>query len=105
MQQIHSHDTQIHPDLVDRLLELYCDWRTECAEVQAAYDRFSSAPASSRELAHASYISALDREGLAAEGYRAQIRLIQSPAATASAARIACAQHSVRTGDRGAGHG
>jgi hypothetical protein len=78
MRKTQSHDTQIHPDLVDRLLELYCDWRTECAEVQAAYSRFSSAPASHRELAFASYTAALDREGLAADIYGAQIRLIQS---------------------------
>ncbi len=70
--------SQVCPDLVDRLLELYCDWRTECTEVPAAYERFSSAPACDRELAFAAYGAALDREQSAAELYAAQVRLVAS---------------------------
>lgn len=70
--------TRIRPDLVDRMIELYCDWRTDCAEVQAAYERFSSAPASDRAVAFAAYTAALDREESACEAYAAQIRLIMS---------------------------
>jgi hypothetical protein len=67
---------QVHPDLVDRLLELYCDWRTECATVRASYERFADAPRESRDVAYAAYTSALDRERLAAEDYAAQVKLI-----------------------------
>jgi hypothetical protein len=69
---------EVDPGLVDRLVELYCDWRTECAEVQATYERLSRARTSERELAHAAYDAALDREGSAAEMYAAQLELIVS---------------------------
>jgi hypothetical protein len=69
---------RIRPDLVDRMMELYCDWRAECGEVQAAYERFLSASASDRALAFAAYTAALDRERSASEAYAAQIRLITS---------------------------
>jgi hypothetical protein len=70
--------TEICTDIVDELLALYCDWREESAGVQAAYERFSSAPASDRVLAFAAYIAALDREGSAAQAYEAQISEIRS---------------------------
>ena len=60
------------------MIELYCDWRTNCAEVQAAYERFSIAPASDRGVAFAAYVAALDREHSACDAYAAQIRLITS---------------------------
>lgn len=66
------------PELVDRLIELYCDWRTECAHVQAAYERFADAEPADSTLAFAAYAAALDREESACESYAAQIRLIQS---------------------------
>ena len=65
------------PDLVDTLIELYCDWRTECAQVQAAYERFSDAEPDDRTLTFAAYAAALDREESACESYAAQIRLIE----------------------------
>ncbi len=70
--------TEIRPDLVDRLIELYCDWRTACWDVRAAYDRFLDAPAPDRAVAFAAYTAALDREESACESYAAQIRAIQS---------------------------
>lgn len=60
------------------MIELYCDWRTECSIVQAAYGRFVDAEPSDRALAFAAYIAALDREGSASEAYAEQIRLILS---------------------------
>jgi len=66
------------PELVDRLIELYCDWRTECAHVQAAYERFADAEPADSTLAFAAYAAALDREESACESYAAQIRLIES---------------------------
>ena len=67
---------KIHPDLVDHLIRLYCDWREECAEVAAAYDRFSRAEPGDRALAHAAYVAALDREEAAARTYGYHVELI-----------------------------
>jgi hypothetical protein len=72
----------VHPALVDQMLELYCDWRTECGAVQSAYERFSVAAGSERTLAYAAYTAALDRECSAADAYAAQTRLITSIAET-----------------------
>jgi hypothetical protein len=68
----------VHPELVDQLIELYCDWRTECAELHAAYERFSAAPARDRAAAFEGYAAALDREEAACDAYAAQIRLVKS---------------------------
>jgi hypothetical protein len=63
--------------LVDRLIELYCDWRTSCGEVRDAYERFCQACAADRELAFAAYAAALDREQSACQDYAGQIRAIE----------------------------
>lgn len=68
----------ISPDLIDRMIELYCDWRTDCAEVRAAYERFRHASRTDRAGAFAAYIAALDREQAACESYAEQVRLIES---------------------------
>lgn len=68
---------QVRPELVDRMIELYCDWRTSCAEVQAAYERFLDASPSDRVVRFAAYQAALDREQSACESYAEQIRLIE----------------------------
>jgi hypothetical protein len=70
--------TEIRPDLVDRMIELYCDWRTASWDVRAAYDRYLEAPGPDRAVAFAAYTAALDREESACEAYAAQIRAIQS---------------------------
>lgn len=72
----------VSPDLIDRLLALYCDWREECTEVQAAYERFSRASTPDRGLAFAAYTAALDREDSASEEYAAQVRLIAARSAS-----------------------
>lgn len=64
--------------LVDRLIELYCDWRTACGEVRGAYERFGQACAADRELAFAAYAAALDREQSACEDYAGQVRVIET---------------------------
>jgi hypothetical protein len=69
---------QVRPDLVDRMIEMYCDWRTECEAVQAAYDRFLDASSSDRAAAFAAYNAALDCEQSACEAYAAQIRVVES---------------------------
>jgi hypothetical protein len=70
--------TEISPELIDRVLELYCDWRTGLWDARAAYARFLDAPAPDRTLAFAAYTAALDQEESACEAYEAQIRAIQS---------------------------
>jgi len=75
----------IRSDLVDRLIELYCDWRAGCEHVRTAYKRFVDAPASDRAAAFAAYTAALDQEESASESYASQIRMIQSRAAGAAA--------------------
>jgi hypothetical protein len=76
---------EIRPDLVDRMIELYCDWRTACWDVRAAYDRFLEAPASDRAVAFAAHTAALDREESACEAYAAQVQSIQSRYSAAAA--------------------
>lgn len=76
--RVASVGADIRPDLVDQLIELYCDWRTACAEVWAAYERFRDAPPSDRAMAFAVYAVALDQEESACGAYAAQIRLIQA---------------------------
>jgi hypothetical protein len=70
--------TEIRADLVDRMIELYCDWRTGCWDVRAAYERFVDAAAPDRAVAFAAYTAALDQEEAACDAYAAQIRAIQS---------------------------
>jgi hypothetical protein len=68
----------IRRDVVDRLIELYCDWRTVCAEVQAAYERFLDSEPVDRAMAFAAYSAALDREQCTSEAYARQVRLVES---------------------------
>jgi hypothetical protein len=81
--------TEIHPEVVDRLMELYCDWRTACWDVRSAYERFLDAPAPERAVAFAAYTAELDQEESACEAYAAHIQAIQSryPGASAHAHR------------------
>jgi hypothetical protein len=62
-------NARVQAELVDRLIELYCDWRSACSEVHAAYGQFAAASAQHRGLAYAVYGAALDREELAAGEY------------------------------------
>jgi hypothetical protein len=80
---------QVPPELVDRMIEFYCDWRTGCGEVQATYERFLGASCSDRDGAFAAYTAALDREQAASESYAGQVLLIQAVCARAQQTRIA----------------
>ena len=70
--------TEISPELVDRMIELYCDWRTAFWDARAAYARSLDVSAPDRTLAFAAYTAALDQEESACESYAAQVRAIQS---------------------------
>jgi hypothetical protein len=80
-------DPQVRPEAIDRLIELYCDWREECAVVQAAYERFSSAAADNRALAFAAYTAALDREAAAARSFEDQFNRLTPDARCGPSAR------------------
>jgi hypothetical protein len=69
---------QIRPELVDRMMDLYCDWRAESAAVQTAYERFRDAATADRTVAFAAYLAALDREESACASYAEQIRVVES---------------------------
>jgi hypothetical protein len=75
---VNTRGAEVRPDLVDRMIELYCDWRSGCIEVQSAYERFREASSCDRASAFAAYTAALDREQSACESYAAQVRLIES---------------------------
>lgn len=70
--------SQIRPDLIDTMMDLYCEWRTECKQVQAAYEQIERVKPSDRATAHAAYTAALDREESACKAYAAHIRMITS---------------------------
>jgi len=69
-------DSQIRPDLIDIMMDLYCEWRTECKAVQAAYEEIWRVAPSDRAAAFAAYTAALDREESACQDYAAHIRQI-----------------------------
>jgi hypothetical protein len=81
---VYAPAVEIDPDLVDRLIELYCDWRVAHAQVSGAYQGFCTAPVVDRTLAFAAYVAALDREQCACEAYAAHIRLVQAQCVVAS---------------------
>jgi hypothetical protein len=80
-------DGQVHPEAIDRLIELYCDWRMECAAVHVAYERFSSAAADHRALTFAAYTAALDQEASASRSYEDQINRLMRDARSGPNAR------------------
>jgi hypothetical protein len=73
MEAAETLDPEVRPEVIDRLIELYCCWREECAGVHAAYERFSSAAADDRALTFAAYTAALDREAAASRSYEVQL--------------------------------
>jgi hypothetical protein len=62
--------------LVDILMDVYCDWRTACASVRAAYARWLSASPSEREPAFTEYRDALDHEERASTMYERYVGLV-----------------------------
>ena len=61
-----AEDAQSPASFVDGFLESYVAWREHCAEVAAAYARWSDAGRADRAAAFVSYGAALDREASAA---------------------------------------
>jgi len=68
---------QVPSHVVDRLIQLYCEWRSECWDVRSAYEQFAAATPDDRPLAYAAYRAALDREESAAGLYAQEIERIE----------------------------
>jgi hypothetical protein len=62
-------NTQIRPELIDHLMEMYVEWREECIGLRTAYERWLSVPVGERDRAFAAYRAALDREEQASAVY------------------------------------
>jgi hypothetical protein len=59
----------IFDNVIDDVMDAYVEWREECAEVEYAYGRWSTAPPADAALAFAAYVAALDREDRASTSY------------------------------------
>ena len=64
--------TQIPPQLIDELMEMYVEWREACMALRTAYERWSNVRLAEREFAFAAYRAALDREEQASARYGAR---------------------------------
>jgi hypothetical protein len=60
---------QADKQLVDAAMDAYVDWREECAQVWAAYERWASAPKFDTAGAFSAYRAALAREEFASHAY------------------------------------
>jgi hypothetical protein len=69
-------DAELRPEMIDALMDLYCEWREECTGVHAAYSRFCDVASAERALAYAAYTAALDREGAACQSYAEHIEWV-----------------------------
>ena len=58
----------------DALIDLYLDWREECAAVHSTYERWRRASKHETAAAFAAYSAALDREERAGNVYAALVR-------------------------------
>jgi hypothetical protein len=56
-------------ELIDRLMDMYVEWREECVALWDAYETWKRTPAPDRTLAFAAYRAALDREEWASSVY------------------------------------
>jgi hypothetical protein len=66
------HRTEARPEEdphADALVETYVEWREECIELEAAYQRWMESKQLERDLAYTAYRAALDREEEAAGAY------------------------------------
>jgi hypothetical protein len=63
------HENGPKAELADALIDLYVDWREECAAVRAAYQRWNDTAKDQRATAFAAYREALDREERASDVY------------------------------------
>jgi hypothetical protein len=74
-----SHVRERNGALGDALIDLYVDWREECAAVQDAYERWSNAARDETAAAYAAYRATLDREERAGNIYADLVRRVRPP--------------------------
>jgi hypothetical protein len=65
--------SQTRRELIDDLMDVYVNWREECAALAVAYKHWSNVPTAERGLAFAAYQAALDREERASSAYAERI--------------------------------
>ena len=58
---------------VDRMIDLYCDWREAAADARVAYADYLTVPPPDRTLAFAVYFASVDQEQAAADTYARHI--------------------------------
>jgi hypothetical protein len=67
------------PELIDRLMDMYVEWREECVALWEAYARWRAVPPAEKAPAYACYRAALDREEWAAHVYADLVSRIAPP--------------------------
>jgi hypothetical protein len=77
MRTVADRDTAFGRWAVDELVEGYVSWREECQAVGLAYERWIACDRRERELSHAAYLAALDREERAARTYAHQVERVR----------------------------
>jgi hypothetical protein len=65
--------TNVKPELIDDLMDMYVDWREACIALRKAYERWSSVRVAERKIAFAAYGAALDWEEQASAVYADRI--------------------------------
>jgi hypothetical protein len=69
LEEVDGVKTPVRPHLIDDLMDLYVEWREECAAVREAYAHWAHVPSMQKEPAFVAYRFALDREERASAVY------------------------------------
>jgi hypothetical protein len=69
-------NTQVRPQLIDELMDMYVEWREACIALREAYEHWSSVRVAERKLAFATYEAALDWEEQASAIYADRINQV-----------------------------
>ena len=78
-------NSQVRPELIDVMMDMYVDWREECIALRKAYERWSSVRLAERKLAFAAYRAALDREDRASAVYADLVKSVERELEVSSA--------------------
>jgi hypothetical protein len=77
LEEVDRVNTQVRPELIDVMVDVYVDWREECVALRKAYERWSSVRVAERKLAFAAYRAALDREDRASAAYADIVKSVE----------------------------
>jgi hypothetical protein len=81
---VKSLNTNVKPELIDDLMDMYVDWREACITLRKAYERWSSVRVAERKMAFAAYGAALDWEERASAIYADRINQVAREVPSAS---------------------